>query len=240
MKLIFTLVIGLFVSGGAFAAESPIEFRGLTVSGGTTKLLLIDKTTDTTRWVEVGQPFASYRVKAYDAQKKTATLTKDGKELQLLLNASPVAEAASTLSEEIVQAIRSNLRTVAEAANKYYSDTRKKSVTVAELVGPDKPIKQLKSIAGENYDGLQLTQQEEIVPEKPYVLSVVTQTGVKVDYEVEDFSFVQVAPDVHVVERGDTAAKIAKYNGITLHQLEVLNPNVDWSRLKSGQVLKVK
>ena len=50
----------------------------------------------------------------------------------------------------------------------------------------------------------------------------------------------KVVPTVHKVRRGETAAKIARANGLTLQQLEDLNPKVNLAKLSVGTALRVK
>lgn len=183
MKTLLALVILLVAGGSAVAAQPTIELRGVMVGPGPTRLSLLDKTNDTTRWVEIGQTFAGYNVTAYDAATESATLTKDGGELRLRLNAAAVKESAaeSTAASPapdpavVTRAVLNNLRQIAAAADQYYLETGKTSVTLAELVGPEKYIKQLKPVDGESYEGLQLKQTSE-------GFKVTTAHGVSVSY----------------------------------------------------------
>ncbi|HEX2853130.1 MAG TPA: LysM domain-containing protein [Opitutaceae bacterium] len=243
MKLVVALLIfcrlGLFAS--AADADAPIEFRGVMAGTGATKLSLKDRTTDTTRWVEVGQTFAGYTVTAYDAAKETASLNKDGAELRLRMNAAQVAEESPppTLSPDKIEAIRNNLRQIAAAADQYRMETGKSSVSVAELVGPEKYIKQLNPVAGENYAGLQLTGSEAAA------LRVTTSTGVVVDYDLPvaqrwATEIQPPPPGTYPIVPGDTGAKIAARHNLSLRDLQAMNPGVDWSKLHVGQTVKVK
>lgn len=50
-----------------------------------------------------------------------------------------------------------------------------------------------------------------------------------------------VGPDgKYTVHAGDTASKIARAFGLRVDQLSVLNPKVDWAKMKVGQVLQVR
>ncbi len=51
---------------------------------------------------------------------------------------------------------------------------------------------------------------------------------------------VRTASNIHKVRRGETAAKIARDNKLSLAELADLNPNVNLSKLSVGTVLKVK
>ena len=47
------------------------------------------------------------------------------------------------------------------------------------------------------------------------------------------------APGEYVVKAGDTGAKIARTNGVSLGDLQAVNPGVEWTKLKPG-VTKLK
>jgi hypothetical protein len=183
MKIILSLVVMLLIGSRAMAAQPTIELRGVLVGVGPTKLSFVDKTNDTTRWVEIGQTFAGYKVTAYDTATESATLTKDGTELRLRLNAATVKDAAADSAfspaasppAEVTRAVLNNLRQISAAADQYYLETGRNSVTLVELVGPEKYIKQLKPVDGESYEGLELKLGSG-------VLKVTTTHGVSVSY----------------------------------------------------------
>ncbi len=50
---------------------------------------------------------------------------------------------------------------------------------------------------------------------------------------------VTAGPDEYVVAGGDTGAKIARAKGISLADLQAVNPGVDWAKLKVGQKIKL-
>jgi type IV pilus assembly protein PilA len=58
------------------------------------------------------------------------------------------------------KAITNNLRQLGAAADQYYLENGVDSVTYGKLVGPDKYIKQIKPVAGENYRALKFNQGE--------------------------------------------------------------------------------
>jgi len=47
-------------------------------------------------------------------------------------------------------------------------------------------------------------------------------------------------PGEYKVKPGDTGTKIAKATGVSISELETLNPGIDWRRLKVGQTIKTK
>ncbi|MDP4610323.1 MAG: hypothetical protein NWT02_03975 [Opitutales bacterium] len=60
-------------------------------------------------------------------------------------------------SEEAV--VTNNLRQISAAADQYFLEEGKTSVTIEELVGPDKYIRELIPVAGESYEGMIITME---------------------------------------------------------------------------------
>ena len=50
---------------------------------------------------------------------------------------------------------------------------------------------------------------------------------------------VTAGPDEYVIAGGDTGAKIARARGVSLADLQAVNPGVDWTKLKVGQKIKL-
>ncbi len=50
---------------------------------------------------------------------------------------------------------------------------------------------------------------------------------------------VVAGPDEYVVKAGDTGTKIAAANGVSLADLNAVNPGINWSRLAIGQKIKL-
>ena len=50
---------------------------------------------------------------------------------------------------------------------------------------------------------------------------------------------VVAGPGEYVVKAGDGGAKIAKVNGVSLADLQAVNPGVEWTKLKVGQKVKL-
>ena len=44
----------------------------------------------------------------------------------------------------------------------------------------------------------------------------------------------------YVVKPGDTGTKISKAVGVSVAELEAVNPGIDWRRLRVGQTIKTK
>ena len=57
--------------------------------------------------------------------------------------------------------------------------------------------------------------------------------------DTSDVAATTTAPDTVVVDRGTTAYSLAKANGLTLAQLQALNPTVDLDGMQAGQVLNI-
>jgi LysM repeat protein len=50
---------------------------------------------------------------------------------------------------------------------------------------------------------------------------------------------VVAGPGEYVVKAGDSGAKIARANGCSLTDLQKVNPNVNWTKLKPGDKIKL-
>ncbi len=46
-------------------------------------------------------------------------------------------------------------------------------------------------------------------------------------------------PDEYIIKSGDTGAKIAREKGVSLADLQAVNPGVNWTRLAVGQKIKL-
>jgi LysM repeat protein len=245
MKSLAPLAFLLIFSGRIFGAEPEIELRGVMTGGGPTKLSLADRQSGTTQWVEVGKTFAGLTVKSYDPKTETALMLKDGQEYRLRLNTAKIAdatEAAPAVAAEVATKIQNNLRQIVAAADQYFLETGKERITIDELVGPEKYIKRLDSVSGEDYSALAVNRPK--TSEPPQLLSVVTSTGQLIQVEIPSPAQppMQTVSEAatHAVRPGDTAAKIAENYNLEVNELRALNPGVDFARLKVGQNVKLK
>ena len=68
--------------------------------------------------------------------------------------AIPAFQKVRTASQE--KTIQNNLRQFSAAGQQYMMETSKNMATYADIVGPDKYIRELKPVAGENYELLVL------------------------------------------------------------------------------------
>jgi hypothetical protein len=160
----------------AVAADLGIEFTGVLVMSDKTQVALTISATGSTSWVAVGQKFSGYVVSEFDPKEEVVVLTKDGVPTRLKLKTAKVQ--AQTISPEQVQQIRkavlNNLRMIAAASDQFYLEYGTNQTTLAQLVGPTKYIKELRSVDGEDYGTLVLRQGVN--------LSVTTASGVMVNY----------------------------------------------------------
>lgn len=168
------------------AAEPEIEFAGIITAEGKTRIALMDKSKKTTTWVQPGDTFQGYTVARYEATEEAVYLKKGGQEKRLGLIASRtteskpvVAEAAAPAAQAsaIATSIRSNLRQLAAAARQYQLERGVTTVGYNDLVGPDRLVKELKPVAGENYTTLNFGPNVTAV-------SVSTSGGAIVSYDL--------------------------------------------------------
>jgi LysM repeat protein len=234
-KLCVRLVLLFLAVAPGLGAETPVplEFTGVMQNGDRTQIALRDKTADTTSsWLPIGARFRGYTVKSFNAENQTAVLIKEGGEIRLPLVTARVrhGEAAGKLSPKTALAIFHNVRQIAAAADQYYLENGKLSATLEDLVGPDKNMKRLVHVAGEDYTTITLKQGTPVV---------LTTAGGDV-IPAEATSDVPATYAFHPVRAGDTGMKIAVMNKISVSDLTALNPDVKWDKLSPGQILRVK
>jgi LysM repeat protein len=175
------------------AAEPGIEFSGVMTTGGKTQLALTNTATKTTTWVEPGEQFNGYTIARYDPKEDAVFIKKGGEETRLGLVVPKTTEsrptalsgatnlAATVDATATANAIRANLRQLASMARQYLIEHGTASVTYSDLVGPDKLIKELKPIAGENYSTLSFGPNVTAV-------SVITANGATIALDIPSAS----------------------------------------------------
>ena len=159
----------------AVAAEPALEFSGLVTGPGETKLILTSLATGQSRWVTVGKEFAGYTVTAYEQKAETVVLTKDGETFRVKMKESKIKPGVVEPPPTVQRSIMNNLRLMAAAADQFYIENGRVSVSFDELVGPTKYVKKIDALDGENYRAI------EFAPGKPLV--VTTAGGFKLTYE---------------------------------------------------------
>lgn len=260
------LTCSVLLAGPLAAEEVPLAFSGVLTDGEKTRFALTDKTSGQTTWVETGDELGGYTIGQYDPNDETVTLKKGLEEFPVRLATAKPIDAAATTADTLAQtnesatiAIKNNLRQLAVAARQFQLETGATTATIADLVGPDKYIKQLAPVAGENYAGL-------VFGPGATNLSVTTGNGITVAIDTApalgalveaaatpastatpaaDTTAASPAPTgpvntSHVVREGDTLPKIAEAVGLSVEQLQALNPDVNPSSLKVGQPIRIR
>jgi hypothetical protein len=201
----------LFIAAlGLRAAEpaSDIEFSGVLVSPSKTVVHLTKRSTNFSSWVPVGQTFADYEITSYDPNTETIALTRYGAVTRVRLNEPKVRDAGPTaLSEQQKSAVMSNLRQIAAAFDQYVKETGRTQAALTDLVGPDKYIRQLNSVAGEDYNALNLRQGAA-------ALTVTTTSGATITYEHPQPN-VNIAVTTNTVAPSPTPAPVAVQETVT-------------------------
>jgi LysM repeat protein len=180
------LLCTLSVASVVTANETEIQFAGVLTAAGKTRIALTDTATKTTTWVEPGGEYKGYRVTRYDPKEEAVFLDKGGRETRLGLVAaktpnSPDAAKDAAASVQTATAVRSNLRQLVSAARQNQLQRGVGTVNYSDLVGPDKLIKELKPIAGEDYSTLSFGPNVTAV-------SVTTENGITIAYEMPSAS----------------------------------------------------
>lgn len=180
------LFAAIFSSSLFSATETGIEFAGVLTAEGKTRIALTDTARKSTTWVEPGSEFNGYTVVRYDAKEEAVFLKKNGRETRVGMvtpktRETPATASAAAATSQSAQAtttaIRANLRQLISAARQYQVARGVTSVSYTDLVGPDKLIKELKPVAGENYSTLSFGPNVTAV-------SVTTANGATVSFEV--------------------------------------------------------
>ena len=197
MKFRRRVLTGFLAAAALLAAAEPeIEFAGIITAEGKTRIALTDKSKKTTTWVQPGETFNGYTVARYESTEEAVYLKKGGQEKRLGLIASRTTEAQPAVVEDaaaaaqasaIATGIRSNLRQLASAARQYQIERGVTSIGYADLVGPDKLVKELKPVAGENYTTLNFGPNVTAV-------SVSTSGGAIVSYDLSPANAAVPAP----------------------------------------------
>jgi len=228
----FSLALGILAAATRIGAAESVEFTGVLASEQGMRIALRETEGGTSRWLARGEAFHGYTFKEFDPKEETVVLGKDGADIRLRLITAKVKEGGSTekLTTAKALAIYHNLRQIYAASDQYFLEHGATSVTLDQLVGPEKYIRRLVAVADEDYSTLTLKQG--VVP----VLTTPSGETISADWSG--------SPDVtfgfYGVQQGDTGAKIARMANATLSDLAALNEGVDWARLKIGQVLRVK
>jgi len=205
------------------AGESqPFVFSGVLHDGSVTRVALTASAGGASKWVDVGQQFQGFHVVSYDESTTTLLVRNDTQTLHIPLQEAKITPPATSLTPEIRARIRDNLHQLWVAAQQYFIETGKTTAAFDDLVGDGKYIKSIEAISGEDYTSLVFTAAGKNI-------AVSTASG-------ETVSFAEI---FYTLKPGDTGAKIARTNGLLLADLLALNPDVNWAKLKVGQVVKV-
>jgi len=222
MKSIPSIVaLALFLVGTALAEVAPsLVFSGVLRDQNGYSVVLSDPKTGESQWLTAGQTFQGYLLVSYDADASTVLLRKDGSEFTLHLADAKVSAVPLTFEER--QAIIRNLRRLFSAQQEYFLETGKPPASLGDLVGASKRLANLMAVRGEDYTGIVFTSEMK-------KLSVKTSSGETVSYD----------EGLYFLLPGDTGAKIARANNISLEDLRALNPDVEWNRLSVGQAVRI-
>jgi len=70
-------------------------------------------------------------------------------------------------------------------------------------------------------------------------ISTLFMVGCAADREAKNQNIQNDAPKIYVIQAGDTVAKIARQFGVSIADLEAMNPDLNPTRIKIGQKVKV-
>ena len=199
----------------------PFIFSGVVKEGSVTRVALTASPGGASKWVDVGEQFQGCQIVSYNESTTTLLVLKDYAEIQIPLQEAKI-KSTSTLTPETRSQIRENLHQLWAAAQQYFLEKGKTTAVLADLVGKGKYIDAIEPVCGENYSVL-------VFAEDSKALAVTTLEG-------ETVSFADI---FYTVKSGDSLAKVARANKLSLTDLVALNPDVSWSKLRVGQVVVV-
>jgi len=222
MKSSFSFVAFVTILVGTAWAEvaPPLAFSGVLRDQNGYSVVLADPKTGESQWLTAGQTFKGYQLVSYDADASTVLLRKDGSDLVLHLADAKVSAVPLTFEEQ--QAIIHNLRRLFAAQQEYFLETGKPPTSLGDLVGVSKRLANLMPVRGEDYSGIVFTSDMKKI-------SVKAASGETVSYD----------EGLYFLVPGDTGARIAKANNVSLADLRALNPDVNWTKLRVGQAVRI-
>jgi len=134
------------------------------------------------------------------------------------------------LSKAMAKAIFANLAQLDAGAKAYYLYSGKTTALLADLVGPDKGMKKIVVVDGEEYKNITFNKNT------PIRLKVRTGEIIGVDMrDNEDCTYV-----FHQVRRNESIDSIAAINNVTIEQMRLLNPGVNLLIPKADMIVSLK
>lgn len=207
------------------ATPQSLEFDGIATDHSATKFSFRDPASGVYKWIVLGGTFGEYALVAYVPATQTAELTRSAEHLRVKINAA----SRGALSDTQVSKIRENLLRLGPAGERYCLENAKSTAVATDLIGPGLFLASLPPVADEDYAGL-------IYDTNSPFLMVRTSSGEVITADLRQSG----TPTEYIVKRGDTVAKIAAQQGISISDLLALNQGVDFSRLHVGSKLRVR
>lgn len=133
------------------------------------------KFTEDRLFLKNNQPNAPKWLEYLEFRKATNDTVTEVIELALQQQTSAIAAMAKVREQSIRFGVLNNLRQLAAAADQHFLENGTTRATYDQLVGPDKYIKQLEPMDGEDYTKLDLNQSNA-------ELKIVTASGIIVTY----------------------------------------------------------
>jgi LysM repeat protein len=136
-----------------------------------------------------------------------------------LVKVNTVSTKLAAQEEKVakIDAIEASASTAASAADKANADIRKLTTQTQDAVN------QIGTMIGEVRASV--TKLEEAQKSRP------AAKGAKGE--------VVAGPGEYVIKKGDTGMSVSKANGVSLSDLQAVNPNINWNHLSIGQKVKL-
>ncbi|PTX95636.1 DUF2059 domain-containing protein [Opitutus sp. ER46] len=99
MKTLLSLCLATLTAAAAWAAESVPVFNATLTVGKQSRFMLVDVDGKSSSWLKLGDAFAGFTLKEFDAKTTTLSLEKDGKVTPVTIASGSVAEGESAAAK---------------------------------------------------------------------------------------------------------------------------------------------
>lgn len=228
------------------AAEVPVEFSGVLTNDGSPTLVLVDKSTGNKRWLRPGDTIQGFTVSGYDAKNDTAILARAGQEFRLKLtsppkSAQPAAAPAPTPAIATIVPPPANATPAAATPARPTAPSTSAPVappTTGSPVNAPSPTGNIAAGATTPPPGTAepTAAPDPALPQTPPASTAAAATPPAVPPTEQP---VPTGP-TYLVQRGDSLNTIARATGLSVEQLQALNPNVNAGSLQPGQMVRIR
>lgn len=228
----------------ATAAEVPVEFSGVLTNDGAPTLVLIDKSTGSKRWLRPGDTIQGFTVSGYDAKNDTAILARGGQEFRLKLTSPPKSTQPAVAPASPPPAIATIVPPTAATSTGAPTSTTPSAPAAAPAppatANVPQPSTSMAATAPSPPAGT-ISTPPPASPEAPLPQTApATTAATPAPSAVPPTEQPVPTGPTYLVQRGDSLNTIARATGLSVEQLQALNPNVNAGSLQPGQMVRIR